>query len=431
MERLLSLLGVPALIFIGWLVLSTDRRHFPWRVVLWGVGLQIGFAMLILWTPGGRAVFAFLGDITTKFLSYSNAGAEFLFGNIVKEEYQQTFGFQFAFAILPTIIFVGAVMSIGYHLGILQRIVKGVAWVMTRTMGTSGAESLSNAVNIFVGQTEAPLVIRPFLKSLTKSELNAVMVGGFAGIAGGVMAGYILIGIPAKHLLAACVMCAPASFVFAKIAVPERETAAHRGQGGNAGDPQGFQHHRRRRQRHPRRADSRRQRGRDAHRLHRPHRAAQRDPRLGFAARHLCRVSSFSLQPARYLQSVFAPLGFIVGVPWAEMPPLRLSHRHADFASTSSSAYIELSKMIKAGILSERTITLASYALCGFCNFSSIAIQIGGIAALVPERRSRIGETRPARHVLRQPRLPANRDHRRHAHPLKKAATFTVAAIVS
>ena len=157
MDRLLSLLGIPALIFIGWLVLSTDRRHFPWRVVLWGVGLQIGFAMLILWTPGGRAVFAFLGDITTKFLSYSNAGAEFLFGNIVKEEYQQTFGFQFAFAILPTIIFVGAVMSIGYHLGILQRIVKGVAWVMTRTMGTSGAESLSNAVNIFVGQTEAPL----------------------------------------------------------------------------------------------------------------------------------------------------------------------------------------------------------------------------------------------------------------------------------
>jgi CNT family concentrative nucleoside transporter len=391
MERLLSALGVPVLIFIGWLVLSTDRRHFPWRVVIWGVGLQLIFAMLILWTPWGRMAFQILGDLTTKFLSYSNAGAEFMFGNLVKEEYQKTFGFQFAFAILPTIIFVGAVMSIGYHVGILQLIVRGVAWVMSKTMGTSGAESLSNAVNIFVGQTEAPLVIRPFLKSLTHSELNAIMVGGFAGIAGGVMAGYILIGIPAKHLLAACVMCAPASFVFAKIAVPEREKPLTAGIIEMPEIPKASNF-----------IDAAANGARDGLLLAANVAAmliafigliALVNALLGWVSGHLFDWG-FMYFPASLrdiFSIIFAPLGFIVGVPWAECRDFGYLIG-TQLSINEFVAYLELSKMIHAGALSERTITLASYALCGFCNFSSVAIQIGGIAALVPERRAELAK---------------------------------------
>jgi concentrative nucleoside transporter, CNT family len=385
-ERLLSLLGIPVLIFLAWLIISTDRRHFPWRVVLWGVGLQFIFAFLILWTPAGRVAFQWLGDVVTKFLSYSNEGAAFLFGNLVKEEYQSTFGFQFAFAILPTIIFVGAVTSIGYHLGILQRLVRAVAWLMAKTMGTSGAESLSTAVNIFVGQTEAPLVIRPFLNSLTMSELNAIMVGGFAGIAGGVMAGYILIGIPAKHLLAACVMCAPASFVFAKIAIPERDKPLTAGKvempeiplASNVIDAAGAG-------------------ARDGLILAANVGAmliafigliALINAMLSWTSGHLFDWGFiwFPDSLRTIFSYLFTPVGLIVGVPWRECK---------DFAyliGTQISinefvAYIELSKLIHNGVLSERTVTLASYALCGFCNFSSVAIQIGGISALVPERR--------------------------------------------
>jgi CNT family concentrative nucleoside transporter len=391
MSHLQSLLGIPVLILLAWLVLSTDRKHFPWRVVLWGIGLQFVFAATILWTPLGRSAFQFLGDLTTRFLSYSNAGAEFLFGNLVKDEFQKTFGFQFAFAILPTIIFVGAVMSIGYHLGILQMIVRAVAWVMSKTMGTSGAESLSNAVNIFVGQTEAPLVIRPFLNSLTKSELNAIMVGGFAGIAGGVMAGYILIGIPAKHLLAACVMCAPASFVFAKIAIPEREQPLTTGVVQMPEIPKASNV-----------IDAAASGARDGLLLA-ANVGAMLIAFIGLIALVNALLSwlngTFINWGFLYFPSslrdifsvIFAPLGFVVGVPWVECRDFGYLIG-TQISVNEFVAYIELSKMIHAGALSERTITLASYALCGFCNFSSIAIQIGGIAALVPERRHELAQ---------------------------------------
>jgi CNT family concentrative nucleoside transporter len=391
MYRLQSLLGIPVLILIAWLVLSTDRRHFPWRVVLWGVGLQFAFAFLILWTPWGRNAFEWLGAFTTKFLSFSNAGAEFLFGNIVKDEFRATFGFQFAFAILPTIIFVGAITSIAYHLGILQRVVRGVAWLMTKTMGTSGAESLSTAVNIFVGQTEAPLVIRPFMSTLTRSELNAVMVGGFAGIAGGVMAGYIMIGVPAKHLLAACVMCAPASFVFAKIAIPEREKPLTAGvvrmpeilpsanvlDAATAGTKDGL--------------------------ILAANVGAMLIAFIAMIALINAGLDWISVKFTEFgflyfpsslrdiFSFIFSPLAFVVGVPWSE------AKNFGYLIGTQISinefvAYIELSKLMHAGVLSERTITLCTYALCGFCNFSSIAIQIGGISALAPERRHELAE---------------------------------------
>lgn len=383
-------MAIPILLGIAYL-LSSDRKNFPWRVVLWGVSLQIIFAVLILWTPWGRDLFAALGELVTKFLSFATEGSAFLFGNMVKPEYQETFGFQFAFAILPTIIFFGAFMGVMYYFGLVQKVVKGLAWVMTKTMGTSGAESLSAAGNIFLGQTEAPLLVRPFLKTLTRSELNAVMVGGFATVAGGVMAGYILLGVPAKHLLAASVMAAPGALVFAKIFLPEREKPATAGA------------------------------------LHMPEMPKQanvidaaatgaRDG-LGLAVNVgamllafialIAVVNAFLAMTSGWfagmgiawfpesLREIFSyvlwPIGFILGVPVAECK---------DFAyliGTKISinefvAYVEMSNLMKEGALSPRTIMLASYALCGFANFSSIGIQIGGIGSLAPERRTDLAQ---------------------------------------
>lgn len=390
MERLQSLLAIPILLGIAY-ALSSDRKHFPWRVVLWGIALQIIFAVLILWTPWGRDLFAALGELVTKFLGFATEGSAFLFGNMVKQEYQETFGFQFAFAILPTIIFFGAFMGVMYYFGIVQKVVKGLAWVMTKTMGTSGAESLSAAGNIFLGQTEAPLLVRPFLKTLTRSELNAIMVGGFATVAGGVMAGYILLGVPAKHLLAASVMAAPGALIFAKIFFPEREKPETSGA------------------------------------LHMPEMPKQanvidaaatgaRDG-MGLAvnvgAMLLAFIALIAVVNAllsvtsgwfagmgiawfpESLREIFSyvlwPIGFILGVPVAECK---------DFAyliGTKISinefvAYVEMSNLMKDGVLSPRTIMLASYALCGFANFSSIGIQIGGIGSLAPERRTDLAQ---------------------------------------
>ena len=386
MDRLQSLLGVPVLVLVAWLVLSTDRKHFPWRTVLWGIGLQTGFAMLILWTPWGRIAFEWLGAIVTQFLGFSKAGAEFLFGNIVKDEFRETFGFQFAFAILPTIIFVGASMGILYHLGIMQRVVRGVAWVMSKTMGTSGAESLSCAANMFVGQTEAPLVVAPFLKSLTQSELMAVMAGGFASIAGGVMAGYILLGIPANHLLAASVMSAPAALLFAKIMVPEREKPL------TAGIVQMPEI--------PRAAnvlDAAAAGTRDGLKL-----AVNVGAMLLAFIALIALINAvlnglhnlffnwgFMYFPASLrdiFSVIFAPVAFVVGVPFGELRDFGYLIG-TQISINEFVAYIELSKMIQSGALSQRTIVLATYALCAFANFSSIAIQIGGISGLVPERR--------------------------------------------
>ena len=391
MDHLLSLLGIPVLIFLAWLLLSTDRRAFPWRVVVWGVGLQFAFAFLILWTPWGRQLFATLGDFVANFLNFSKAGSEFLFGNIVRDEYRETFGFQFAFAILPTIIFVGSVMAVLYHLGVMQKIVRWAAWVMARTMHTSGAESLSAAANIFVGQTEAPLVIRPFLASLTKSELMAIMVGGFATIAGGVMAGYIMLGIPAKHLLAASVMSAPAAFVFAKIAVPERGQPLTRGIVQMPDMPKNANV-----------IDAAAVGARDGLKLAVNVGAmllafialiAVVNAGLGWVSEKLFDVGFiwFPSSLRDIFSVVFAPVAFVIGVPWNEARDFGYLIG-TQISINEFVAYIELSKLIQSGAISERTITLASYALCGFANFSSVAIQIGGISGLVPERRHELAQ---------------------------------------
>jgi CNT family concentrative nucleoside transporter len=210
------------------LLLSTNRRAIKPRIVVLGLLLQVAFAFVVLRTAGGRAFFQGCNEVITDLLAFSQHGANFIFGGLAPAPGQESrFGFIFAFQVLTTIIFFASLMSVLYHLGVMQLVVKGVAWVMQRTLRTSGAETLSAAANIFVGQTEAPLLIKPFIARMTRSEIMAVMTGGFATVAGGVMAAYVamLIGVLpdiAGHLMAASVMAAPTGLVLAKIMLPER-----------------------------------------------------------------------------------------------------------------------------------------------------------------------------------------------------------------
>ncbi len=214
--------GIAAILSIAFL-LSANRRAIKLRPVLWGVGLQFLFGVVVLyWTPG-RLVLQKIAQAVTDFLGFAAEGSKFLFGNLADPSFTGSFGYQFAIIVLPTIIFFSAVMSILYHYGIMQRVVAGMAWVMAKTMGTSGAESLSCAANVFVGQTEAPLIVRPYISKMTMSEINAVMVGGFGTIAGGVMAGIVGMGVDARYVITASFMAAPASLMIAKILYPETE----------------------------------------------------------------------------------------------------------------------------------------------------------------------------------------------------------------
>ena len=222
MERLISVFGLAVFVGLSY-AFSVDRRAVKWSPVLWGIALQLIFAILILKTAPGLAVFKFLGDMVTQFLNFSDAGAKFIFGDNFAEHF-------IAFKVLPTIIFVSSFITILYYYGILQRVVQAVAWLMIKTMKTSGAETLSCAANIFVGQTEAPLLIKPYLATMTLSELHAVMTGGFATIAGGVMAAYISFGVPAHHLIAASVMSAPAALAISKLLYPETEKSLTAGE---------------------------------------------------------------------------------------------------------------------------------------------------------------------------------------------------------
>jgi CNT family concentrative nucleoside transporter len=386
MERLISVLGMAAMVLIAYAI-SYNRRQFPWRVVLWGVALQVLFAFLILWTDTGRVVFQWLGDKITAFLGFTKYGTEFMFGNLVKPEYQNTFGFQFAFAILPTIIYFSAVMSILYHLGVMQKVVEGIAVVMAKTMKTSGMESLSCSANIFVGQTEAPLLIRPFVARATNSELMAIMCGGFATIAGGVMAGYILMGIPASHLLAASVMSAPAALVIAKVILPETGEPVTRGhvkvppekiadnviEAAAAGAADGLKL------------------ALNVGAMLIAFIAIIAVINAAFGVLHNALAAiGFPYFPKelRILFGwIFSPLAWLMGVPWKDC--IEFGNLLGTKISVNEFlAYLQLSELMESGGMSERAEIIATYALCGFANFSSIAIQIGGIGGISPERRS-------------------------------------------
>lgn len=392
MIRLISLFGLFAFLGIGWL-LSNNRKRVNWRTIGFGVGLQFTFAVLILRTGVGRFVFLGARSVINRLLSFTDYGAQFLFGNLylgdaayssnfdkggpfqVFDASTQSFvdiGSVFAFHVLPTIIFFAALMSVFYHLGIMQRIVQLLAWVMTRLMGVSGAESLSSAANIFVGQTEAPFVVAPYIGKMTQSELMAVMTGGFATVAGGVMAAYVRFGIDPGHLLAASVMSAPAALVIAKMLIPETEVPQTAGsvklavkkETANIIDAAA----------HGAGEGLKLALNVGAMLLAFIALIAMIDFLLGFVGISLKMVLGYA----------FSPLAFCMGIEWKDL--LQVGHLlGTKVALNEFVAYVDLAGL--EGTISERSFTICTYALCGFANFSSIAIQLGGIGSIAPERR--------------------------------------------
>nr|WP_275401486.1 nucleoside transporter C-terminal domain-containing protein [Wenzhouxiangella limi] len=381
--------GVVVILGIGW-ALSEKRSAIAWQTVVVGIGLQLALAILVLWVPLGQTLFDALGRGFVTLIGFTSAGSSFLFGPLADAE---SFGFVFAFQVLPTIIFFAALMTCLYHLGVMQKIVEAMAWVMTRLMKVSGSESLATAANVFVGQTEAPLVVRPFIVGMTRSELFALMTGGMATIAGGVLAAYVLLlggagpeeqAFFAKHLISASIMAAPAALVMAKLILPETEVSETVGTVRTT--------------------------------IERPHvnliEAAAGGASEGLklalnvGAMLLAFLALIALvngplgwfgavtglegwlgQPldlALILGWLFSPLAFMVGVPLDEAVTVG-GLIGTKIVANEFVAYVALTETQVN--LSERSVLIATYALCGFANFSSIAIQIGGIGGIAPARR--------------------------------------------
>lgn len=376
MDRMMGFLGMAAILGIAY-ALSNNRKAINFRLVVWGLGLQVLFAIFILATPIGKPVFRFLDKAIMRLLSFSDAGAEFVFNALaIGPGNQESLGFFFAFQILPTIIFFSAFMAILYHFGLMQIIVKYLAKGMQKTLKTSGSETLSASANIFVGQTEAPLVIRPFISSMTKSEFMAIMTAGFATMAGGVLAIYAkwLADIPniAGHLMAASVMSAPAALVIAKIIYPETESSPTKGDLNIEIE------------RHSGNVMEAITRGTgDGMRL-----AANVGAMLisivalVAAANYILGWVDLSIQ--QVLGWVFSPLAFLMGIPAADAFSVG-QLMGEKIVLTELIAYGHLQEI--APSLTEKSMIISSYALCGFANFASIGIQIGGIGSLAPERR--------------------------------------------
>jgi CNT family concentrative nucleoside transporter len=406
-ERLVGVLGMATMVAIAW-ALSNNRARVPWRLVGIGVALQAALGFLVLKTGLGRGLFRGANVVFTKLLGFTEQGARFVFGNLARTNVPvgtpggapadmaplgeptawAATGAYFAFGVLPTIIFFSSLMSVLYYLGLMQRVVQGMAWVFQRLLGTSGAETLSATGNIFVGQTEAPLLIKPFVHTMTVSELNTVMVGGFATIAGGVMAAYVGMLSPyfpdiAGHLLTASVMNAPAGLLISKILVPEVGQPATRGavavkiektdanviEAAASGAAQGLQ-------------------------------LALNVGAMLLAFIALIALVNFGvgglaglvgiehLSLERIFGWVLAPLAWLMGVPWSDAGQIG-SLIGVKVVVNEFVAYLQLAGVAGAGetVLSPRGMVIATYALLGFANFSSIAIQIGGIGGLAPERR--------------------------------------------
>ncbi|QCU72414.1 NupC/NupG family nucleoside CNT transporter [Luteimonas yindakuii] len=390
-----GLFGLVVLLGIVWLF-SNNKRRVDWVLVGTGVALQIAFAALVLLVPGGREVFDWLGHGFVKILGFVNAGSSFIFGNLMDVD---TYGFIFAFQVLPTIIFFASLMAVLYHLGVMQAVVRVMALAITKVMRVSGAETTSVCASVFIGQTEAPLTVRPYISRMTESELITMMIGGMAHIAGGVLAAYVGMlggGDPveqafyAKHLLAASIMAAPATLVIAKILIPETGEPLTRGtvkmevekttsniiDAAAAGAGDGL-------------------------------RLA-----LNIGAMLLAFIALIAminapltwigeitglqeslgrpLDLATIFGFVLAPIAWVIGVPWADAGVVG-SLIGQKVVINEFVAYLQLADIVNGRVegvaLSEQGRLIATYALCGFANFSSIAIQIGGIGGLAPDRR--------------------------------------------
>lgn len=408
--RLMGLVGMGSMVALAWL-LSVDRKKVSWRLVGVGIALQGVFGFIVLKTQVGRALFRGANAVFTQLLAFTEQGSRFVFGNLVSSnvpvgpasgesspiasvEMWANTGAFFAFSVLPTIIFFSSLMSVLYYLGIMQRVVMGIAWVMQRVMGTSGAETLSVAGNIFVGQTESPLLIKPFVGRMTYSELNTVMVGGFATIAGGVMAAYIAMLSPyfqdiAGHLLTASVMNAPAALLISKVLVPEVGEPVTKGRLGLSIKKE------------------------EANVIDAAAGGAAQGLQLAFNVAGMLiafvalialfnyLVGGFGglvgiqdLTLERVFGWVLAPLAWLMGVPWADAGQVG-ALIGVKTVLTEFIAYLQLAGTLAAdGGLSPRGAVIATYALLGFANLPSIAIQIGGIGGIAPERRgdlSRLG----------------------------------------
>ena len=372
-----GLIGMILLLGIAF-ILSNNRRKINYRIVGWGLSLQFIFGILILKTPLGKPLFGFFDKVITKLISFSDSGSDFLFKSLVPGVGYHEAMVNFAFRALPTIIFFSSLMTVLYHFGVIQFIVKWISRIMQKSMGTSGSETLSVAANIFVGQTEAPLMIRPFIRNMTQSELMAVMTGGFATVAGGVLALYViwLKDIPgiAGHLLAASVMSAPAAMVVAKIIYPETELSETSGDLNIIIEKP------------------------DSNTMEALGRGATEGLKLAanvaamlvaFVAliamvNYLLTFADTSIQGI--LGFVFRPLAWAMGIPWeeAQMVGVLMGEK---ITLTELIAYSDLRDLRLEHAISDRTAIIASYALCGFANFASIGIQLGGIGGIAPERR--------------------------------------------
>ncbi|PYX99083.1 MAG: NupC/NupG family nucleoside CNT transporter [Acidobacteria bacterium] len=383
MIRVTGLIGIVGIVGLAYLF-STDRRAIRLRTILWGLGLQLIFAILVLrWTFGQR-IMATAGGGITKLLSYSAAGAEFVFGALGRP--RPPTGFIFAFQVLPTIIFISAFFALLYYLGIMQLIIRFFAWLMKRTMQVSGVESLDVAASIFMGQTEAPLTIRPFLPECTRSELMTIMTAGMAHVSGGIMAAYIAFGVEAKHLLAAVIMTAPGTILMAKLLVPETETPKTQGKVEM----------------------SEQDMHRDDNILAAIARGTIDGGQLAFNVAIMLisflalialvngvfggihrYVGIFPISLESLLGHIFAPVAYAIGIPWKDAVGVGnlLGTR---MVINELVAYQALGAA--KSLLDPRSVTIATFALCGFANFSSIGIQIGGIGALAPNKRSELAK---------------------------------------
>ncbi|HXX28783.1 MAG TPA: nucleoside transporter C-terminal domain-containing protein [Terriglobales bacterium] len=390
MGRLTGILGILSMLGLAF-VFSTNRRAIRLRTVLWGLGLQFAFAVFVLKAAFGRVLFQMAGDAVNRLLSYAFAGSSFVFGDLGKQG--SHLGFYFAFQVLPTVIFIAAFFAVLYHYGIMQFIVRQAARVMTRFLGASGAESLNVAASVFMGQTEAPLTIRPFLPDMTRSELMTVMTSGMAHVSGGIMAAYIAFGIEPKHLLSAVIMTAPGTILISKMLVPETEQPKTAGKLVMS-----------------------------AEEVEREH----KENLLGAIARgttdglHLALniaamlisflalialtngilsgihtllahlgFSAFPTSLEKIFGTLFAPIAWVIGIPWHDCPAIGnlLGTR---MALNELVAFSMLGP--QRASLDPRSFTIATFALCGFANLSSIGIQIGGIGALAPNKRGELAQ---------------------------------------
>jgi len=388
MGRFTGILGLLTMLALGY-VFSTDRRAIRKKTVAWGLGLQLTFAVFVLRAEIGRLMFQKAGDGVNRLLSYAFSGSQFLFGELGKPG--SKLGFYFAFQVLPTIIFIAALFAILYHIGVMQFVVKQAARVMTRFMGASGAESLNVAASIFMGQTEAPLTIRPFLPDLTKSELMTVMTSGMAHVSGGMMAAYIAFGAEPKHLLSAVIMTAPGTILMSKMLVPETEFPKTAGRVVMSEEEVATE---------------------------------KSENLLGAIARGTTDGLNLSLNVAamliaflslialangimggihnglanhglmwfptsleRVLGALFAPVAWVIGIPWHDCMTVGnlLGTR---MVLNELVAYSALGA--QRATMDPRSFTIATFALCGFANLSSIGIQIGGIGALAPNKKSEL-----------------------------------------